>query len=140
MNAIVKPKVRFRPRVACAPQARQENPVGGRPLQFSHRVVSRHALGAPASDEPVPWYLRNAQHAHGEPRANRVVADSSSLEDVLWDALCDAPDDGADVAELMRMTGLGRSAVYKYLALLAGQGRAVKVGWGRWRAAEPGER
>jgi hypothetical protein len=58
---------------------------------------------------------------------------------VLWLALCDVPEGGADVAELMRMTGLGRSAVYKYLALLAGQGRAVRVGWGRWRAADPGE-
>jgi hypothetical protein len=39
----------------------------------------------------------------------------------------------------MRVTGLGRTAVYKYLALLAEQGRAVKAGWGRWRAANPAE-
>jgi DNA-binding IclR family transcriptional regulator len=58
---------------------------------------------------------------------------------LLWEALRDVPDTGADVAELMRMTGLGRSAVYKYLALLAEQGRAVKVGWGRWCAASRGE-
>ena len=37
------------------------------------------------------------------------------------------------------MTGMRRSTVYKYLALLAEQGRAVQVGWGRWRAADPGE-
>ena len=30
-----------------------------------------------------------------------------------------------------------RSTVYKYLAQLAEQGRAVQVGWGRWRAAAP---
>jgi hypothetical protein len=30
-----------------------------------------------------------------------------------------------------------RSTVYKYLALLADQGRAEQVGWGRWRAADP---
>ena len=30
-----------------------------------------------------------------------------------------------------------RSTVYKYLAQLAEQGRAVQVGWGRWRAADP---
>ena len=58
---------------------------------------------------------------------------------MLWDALCDAPEDGADVAELMRMTGMRRSTVYKYLAQLAEQGRAVQVGWGRWRAADPGD-
>jgi DNA-binding IclR family transcriptional regulator len=38
----------------------------------------------------------------------------------------------------MRMTGLGRSTVYRYLAHLAEQGRAIQVGWGRWRAANPG--
>ena len=32
-----------------------------------------------------------------------------------------------------------RSTVYRYLAQLAEQGRAVQVGWGRWRAANPGE-
>jgi DNA-binding IclR family transcriptional regulator len=58
---------------------------------------------------------------------------------VLWVALCDAPEDGADVSELMRATGLARSTVYKYLAQLAEQGRAVQVGWGRWHAATPGE-
>ena len=64
---------------------------------------------------------------------------AAHLEDALWDALCDVPEDGADVAELMRMTGMRRSTVYKYLAQLAEQGRAVQVGWGRWRAADPGD-
>jgi hypothetical protein len=102
--------------------------------------VSRGALNrGPAPAEPVPWYLKNAQTVADEHEDIQDSHDSSSLENVLWEALCDVPEDGADVAELMRMTGLGRSAVYKYLALLAGQGRAVKAGWGRWRAAEPGE-
>jgi hypothetical protein len=102
--------------------------------------VSRGALDrGPASAEPVPWYLKNAHPVADEPEDTPDSHDSSSLEGVLWEALCDVPDTGADVAELMRMTGLGRSAVYKYLALLAGQGRAVKAGWGRWRAADPGE-
>jgi S-DNA-T family DNA segregation ATPase FtsK/SpoIIIE len=102
--------------------------------------VSRGALDrGPASAEPVPWYLKNAQRVADEPEDTPDSHDSSSLEGVLWEALCDVPDTGADVAELMRMTGLGRSAVYKYLALLAGQGRAVKAGWGRWRAADRGE-
>jgi S-DNA-T family DNA segregation ATPase FtsK/SpoIIIE len=102
--------------------------------------VSRTALDrGPAAAEPVPWYLKNAPRVADEPEDSPDSPGSSSLEDVLWEALCDVPEDGADVAELMRMTGLGRSAVYKYLALLAGQGRAVKAGWGHWRAAEPGE-
>jgi S-DNA-T family DNA segregation ATPase FtsK/SpoIIIE len=102
--------------------------------------VSRGALDrGPAFTEPVPWYLKNAQPVADEPEDTPDSHDSNRLEHVLWEALCDVPDTGADVAELMRMTGLGRSAVYKYLALLAEQGRAVKVGWGRWRAAGPGE-
>jgi FtsK/SpoIIIE family len=102
--------------------------------------VSRGRLDeGPAGVEPVPWYLKNAPRVADEPGDAPGTADRSSLEDVLWDALCDVPEDGADVAELMRMTGLGRTAVYKYLALLAGQGRAVKAGWGRWRAAGIGE-
>jgi DNA-binding IclR family transcriptional regulator len=39
----------------------------------------------------------------------------------------------------MRATGMHRSTVYKYLAQLAEQGRAVQVGWGRWRASDPGD-
>jgi S-DNA-T family DNA segregation ATPase FtsK/SpoIIIE len=93
----------------------------------------------PAPVEPVLWYLKNAPRVPDEPGDSQGSHDSSSLEEVLWGALCDAPEDGADVAELMRVTGLGRTAVYKYLALLAEQGRAVKAGWGRWRAANPSE-
>ena len=89
--------------------------------------------------EPAPWYLKNAQPVADEPEDTPDSHDSNPLESVLWEALCRVPDTGADVAELMRMTGLGRSAVYKYLALLAGQGHAVKAGWGRWRAAGQGE-
>jgi hypothetical protein len=37
------------------------------------------------------------------------------------------------------MTGLGRSTIYCYLSQLAEQGRAVQVGWGRWRTAGGGE-
>jgi S-DNA-T family DNA segregation ATPase FtsK/SpoIIIE len=100
--------------------------------------VSRAALDlGPAEADPVPWYLKNAPRVSDEPEGAPSTIDNSSLEDVLWDALRDASDDGADVAELMRMTGMRRSTVYKYLAQLAGQGRAIQVGWGRWRASNP---
>jgi hypothetical protein len=100
--------------------------------------VSRGALDlGPADAEPVPWYLKNAPSVAGEPEGAPAGHDSSSPEDVLWAALCRVPGDGADVAELTRLTGMGRSTVYKYLAQLAEQGRAVQVGWGRWRAADP---
>ena len=58
---------------------------------------------------------------------------------MLWLALCAAPDDGADIAELMRADRHGPVHLYRYLAQLAEQGRAIQVGWGRWRAARPGD-
>jgi S-DNA-T family DNA segregation ATPase FtsK/SpoIIIE len=102
--------------------------------------VSRAALDiGPANVEPVPWYLKNAPHVADDPGDSPGSDDTNSLEDLLWGALRDAPEGGADVAELMHMTRMRRSTVYKYLALLADQGRAVQVGWGHWRAADPGE-
>jgi hypothetical protein len=103
-------------------------------------VVSRAALTAgPPVAEPVPWYLRGTLPVTGEPGDVQGSHDSSSIKDVLWGALRAVSEGGADVAELMRRTGLGRSTIYRYLAQLAEQGRAVQVGWGRWRAANPGE-
>jgi hypothetical protein len=103
-------------------------------------AVSRTALDAgPAVAEPVPWYLKNAPHVPDEPEDTPDGDDTNSIEGLLWDALRSVPEDGADIAELMRMTGLGRSTIYRYLAHFSDQGRAVQAGWGRWRAANPGE-
>jgi S-DNA-T family DNA segregation ATPase FtsK/SpoIIIE len=101
--------------------------------------VSRAAIDAgPAVAEPVPWYLKNAPHVPGEPEDAPRDDDTNTIEGMLWDALRSVSEDGADVAELMRLTGLGRSTIYRYLGQFAEQGRAVQVGWGRWRAANPG--
>jgi predicted DNA-binding transcriptional regulator AlpA len=35
----------------------------------------------------------------------------------------------------MRITGMSRPTLYRYLAQHAQAGHAVQVGWGRWRAA-----
>ena len=103
-------------------------------------AVSRDALNlGPAEAEPVPWYLKNAPHVADEPDDSPGTDDTNSLEDLLWGVLCDAPENGADIAGLIRATGMRRSTVYKYLALLADQGRAEQVGWGHWRATDPGE-
>jgi S-DNA-T family DNA segregation ATPase FtsK/SpoIIIE len=92
----------------------------------------------PAEAKPVPWYLKNTPRVADKPEDAPGSDDTNSLEDLLWGALRDVPEGGADVAELMRATGMGRSTVYRYLAQLAEQGRAVQVGWGRWHAANPG--
>jgi hypothetical protein len=93
----------------------------------------------PAEAEPASWYLTDPHADAGEPGKTTDTPGTATLEDALWSALCAAPDDGADIAELMRATGMHRSTVYKYLAQLAEQGRAVQAGWGRWRASDPGE-
>jgi len=45
-----------------------------------------------------------------------------------------ASDEGIGIAELMRITGMSRPTLYRYLAQHAHAGRAVQVGWGGWRA------
>jgi Winged helix-turn helix len=101
--------------------------------------VSGSALNlAPTVSEPVPWYLVNVPRSDEDESADTPDdRDTTTPEGALWAALCSISDEGADVAELMRMTGLGRSTVYRYLAQFADQGRAVQVGWGRWRAINP---
>ena len=44
-----------------------------------------------------------------------------------WLALCQAPDDGADVTELVRMTGRTRSRLYRHRRQDAGAGRVIGV-------------
>jgi S-DNA-T family DNA segregation ATPase FtsK/SpoIIIE len=70
----------------------------------------------------------------GDPGETAGAPGSASLDDALWAALCAAHGDGADIGELMRATGMGRSTIYRYLSGLARDGRAEQVGWGRWRA------
>ncbi|MCU1488976.1 MAG: translocase ftsK, partial [Acidimicrobiaceae bacterium] len=102
--------------------------------------VSRAGLDlGPAVADPVPWYLVNRHSDAGEPAGTSEGKDITSLDDALWVALCSAPDEGADIAELMRETGMGRSTLYRYLAQLSEEGRASQVSWGRWRASRPGD-
>jgi hypothetical protein len=98
--------------------------------------VSRIAVRqpGPAETRPAPWYLTNPHADAGEPARTTDTPDTATLEDTLWAALCAAPDDGADIGDLIRATGMGRSTIYRYLSQLAQDGRAEQVGWGRWRA------
>jgi hypothetical protein len=101
--------------------------------------VSRVALDYDAPAEPAPWYLRNPHRDVGEPGDTPVDSGAISPEGALWAALCTAPEEGADIGDLMRASGMGRSTLYRYLAQLAQAGRAIQVGWGRWRAIIPGQ-
>ena len=103
--------------------------------------ISRGALHhIPAPSEPVPWYLVNAQHDAGEPEDTPDAYEPATQEDALWRALCDAPDEGTDIAELMRASGMTGPTLYRHLAAHADAGRAVQVSRGRWRAARTEDR
>ena len=58
----------------------------------------------------------------------------TDAEQALWLALSIAPDDGADITELMRASGMSRPTLYRHLAEHARAGRAVQVSRGRWHA------
>jgi S-DNA-T family DNA segregation ATPase FtsK/SpoIIIE len=109
--------------------------------------VSRAALdlGLTAAEQ-VPWYLvdgtRDAQSDPDEPVGTPDGYDTATPEGALWLALCTAPDEGADIAELMRLSGMTRPTLYRHLAAHAQAGRAIQVSRGRWRATttEDGQR
>jgi FtsK/SpoIIIE family len=80
--------------------------------------ISRNAmLAAPARGFP-PQYGNRGQ----------------SPEEALWAALRDAPEEGWEIGDLISITGLSRSPLYRYLRDLVTEGRAYQVSRGRWRA------
>ena len=62
-----------------------------------------------------------------------------TADDALWVALCQAPEEGTEIGELMRITGWKRTKLYRHLRQYAEAGRAVQVSRGRWRAQATGE-
>jgi hypothetical protein len=57
-----------------------------------------------------------------------------SPEEALWRALLSAPEDGRGFGELMRITGMSKTTLFRRLRDLADNGRAYQVSHGRWRA------
>ena len=105
-----------------------------------------HAAFRPALDEESRRAVEEARDA--DPHGQGSATDGAgavppgapardrppSAEQALWLALCMAPDDGADIAELMRASGMSRPTLYRHLAEHARAGRAIQVSRGRWRA------
>lgn len=68
-------------------------------------------------------------------RANEPGAeDVPSPANALWVALCTAPDEGWDIGDLMRFTGMTRATLYRHLREHVTEERAYQVSRGRWRA------
>jgi len=111
--------------------------LGPRRPQLDH--VSRAALNlGPTVTETTPWYLidhgSDPQSDPDEPEETPDGYDITTPEGALWLALCTAPDEGADIAELMRLSGMTRPTLYRHLAAHAQARRAVQASRGRWRA------
>ena len=80
--------------------------------------ISRNAMLAP----PEPGLQPQYGNQHQAP------------EETLWLALCSAPEEGWEIGDLKRITGMTRTTLYRYLRKLVSNGRAYQVSHGRWRA------
>jgi hypothetical protein len=94
--------------------------------------ISAAALGASTGQEPAdPGDGQDGPDAKGWHGGRHGPADPETL---LRDALASAPEEGISVADLMRVTGMGRSWVYYRLADLAAAGLVIQATRGCWRA------
>ena len=95
--------------------------------------ISQHAISAAVADTvaDLPDDGSPPSVSRPEPDPGKETANA---DDELWLALCLAPDEGTDVGELIRVTGMSRPTLYRRLAEHAKAGRAIQVSRGRWRA------
>jgi S-DNA-T family DNA segregation ATPase FtsK/SpoIIIE len=101
-------------------------------------AISRHALTAAPAAPPVipePDEVGDSNRADPDPPADERDATGNAL----WLALSMAPEEGCEIAELIRLTGTPRSTLYRRLRELARQGHAIQVSRGRWRARNTDE-
>jgi S-DNA-T family DNA segregation ATPase FtsK/SpoIIIE len=100
--------------------------------------ISRNAMLA--ADTGIAGYPTPGEYHTDDPA--EVTADMPATpESTLWLALCTAPDEGWEIGELIRFTGMARATLYRHLREFAQQGHAYQVSRGHWRArttSEPG--
>jgi DNA segregation ATPase FtsK/SpoIIIE-like protein len=109
-------------------------------------TAARHAAGRPTLDAVSGQAMAGrAQTDPGEPGHPAILRHPSdggnspgstvdTPDALLWQALQNAPAEGASVATLMTTTGMGRSWVYYRLAEHVVADRAIQVTRGCWRA------
>jgi S-DNA-T family DNA segregation ATPase FtsK/SpoIIIE len=95
--------------------------------------VSRRAISAEAAG-PIAGIADEVSAADVSQPGPDPRGETATADDALWLALCLAPDEGTDVGELIRVTGMSRPTLYRRLADHAKAGRAIQVSRGRWRA------
>jgi len=109
-----------------APAAAHDASDRSRPGETSRRAIeSADRAAAPSADSG--------------PAGSPGTADArETAGTALWLALCQAPDDGADVTDLMRMTGWTRTRLDRHRRQYAGAGRAIGVSGDAGPRAGPG--
>jgi S-DNA-T family DNA segregation ATPase FtsK/SpoIIIE len=94
---------------------------------------SRRAVSAASDADPrLADESRPSEPAQTKPHPRE---EAGSAEDALWLALCMAPNEGSEIRELTRITGMSRPTLYRHLREHSRAGRAVQVSRGRWRAS-----
>jgi len=105
-------------------------------------TAARHASHRPELDPESRRAILSAVnplpvqegYSAGDSDSPEAAGASATAEDALWLALCLAPEEGTEIGELMRMTGIKRTKLYRHLREHAEAGRAVQVSRGHWRA------
>jgi hypothetical protein len=108
-------------------------------------AAAHYANDRPRLDETSRRAIESADRPHA-PSADSAPAGSPDTADArettgtaLWLALCQTPDDEADVTDLMRITGRTRTTLYRHRRQPADAGRAIGISGGHWPArAGPG--
>jgi S-DNA-T family DNA segregation ATPase FtsK/SpoIIIE len=94
---------------------------------------SRRAILAAANARPNQE--ENPTGYGDSPEVNEPpVGQPTIAEETLWMALRMAPDEGTGAGDLMRVTGMTRSTIYRHLREYARTGHVVQVSRGHWRA------
>ena len=93
-------------------------------------AISRHALTAAS---PAPAVIPEPDEPGESNRAEPPADEREAAGNALWLALCMAPEDGYEIAELIRLTGMTRATLYRRLREHARHGHAIQVSRGRWR-------
>jgi transcriptional regulator of acetoin/glycerol metabolism len=91
-----------------------------------------------AADNRSTEYAATHEY-HADDADDSTAEVPATPESTLWLALCAAPDEGWEIGELMRFTGMARATLYRHLREFAQQGHACQVSRGHWRACTTGE-
>jgi hypothetical protein len=139
-----------RERVAISVGPGHDRPERARACLLTGEVVAaaaaEYAKYRSRLDETSRRAIESADRPHA-PSADSGPAgspDTADARETAGNALrlppCQAPDDGTDVTELMRISGWTRTKLYRHRRQYAGAGHAIGVSGRHWPARRPGER